>query len=200
MKLFMVGASPFARKVRAAAVELGLQERLELVHANPHERPVELVSRNPLSRVPTLVTDAGEVIADSFPICEFLASLVEGQGLLPTKPGAARRAVLFRYTLAHGVMECAVTRRVESLKAPEPDRIAWMDRQAATIGRALDWFEASEALDGPHSLDRLTLAAALAYLDFRFPDDGWRDGRPRLAGWQEAAEAWRAMATTRYFA
>lgn len=35
MKLFYSPASPFARKVRAAAIELGLSDRLELEIINP---------------------------------------------------------------------------------------------------------------------------------------------------------------------
>ena len=200
MKLFMVGASPYARKVRAVAVTLGIAERIELVIANPHERPPELVRHNPLSKVPTLVTDDETAVIDSLSICEYLAEQVEGQTVLPFTPGEERRQILFRHDLAHGIMDCAVIRRVESLKAEEPDRVDWMARQVATIGRVLDWFEGSDQLDGPMTLDRLTLAAALGFLDFRFPDDGWRSGRPRLTRWYEAAARLPALSETQPFA
>ena len=199
MKLYMVGASPYARKVRAVAVTLGLADRIDIVIANPHERPAELVAQNPLSKVPTLVTDDGEAIIDSLSICEYLAALADGQQVIPFTPGPARRRILHRHALAHGVMDCGVIRRVESLKTPEPDRLAWMERQKATIFRVLDWFEALGDLDGPMTLDRLTLAAALGFLDFRFPGDGWREGRPRLTAWQDAAETLPALATTQPF-
>lgn len=200
MKLFMVGASPYARKVRAVAVTLGLAERIEIVIANPHERPADLLRHNPLSKVPALVADEGEAIIDSLSICEYLCSLVEGQSVLPFTPGPERRRILFRHDLAHGVMDCGVIRRVESLKTKEPDREDWMARQFATTGRVLDWFEASDALHGPMTLDRLTLAAALGFLDFRFPDDGWRDGRPRLTEWHAEAAKLPALAETEPFA
>lgn len=199
MHLYMVGASPYARKVRAVAVALGLADRLKLVIANPHERPAELIAENPLSKVPTLVTDDGEAIPDSLTICEYLTSLVPGQDILPFEPGPARRNILHRHNLAHGIMDCAVIRRVESLKAPDPDRIAWIERQRATIRRVLDWFEAAPELGGPMTLDRLSLAVALGFLDFRFPDEGWREGRPRLAAWQMKAEALPALAETKPF-
>ncbi|UUX49267.1 glutathione S-transferase family protein [Nisaea acidiphila] len=200
MKLFMVGASPYARKVRAVGVTLGLTDGIEIVIANPHERPAELLRHNPLSKVPTLVADDGEAIVDSLSICEYLCSLVEGQTVLPVSPGPERRRILFRHDLAHGVMDCGVVRRVESLKAEEPDRMDWMARQVATIGRVLDWFEASDALHGPMTLDRLTLASALGFLDFRFPDDGWRNSRPRLSDWYAEAAKLPALAETEPFA
>lgn len=184
MKLFMVGASPYARKVRAAAIQLGLESQLDMVVANPHHRPPELVAVNPLSKVPTLVDDQGFSHTDSLAICEYLDSLSDRFDLLP-KTGEARHRALFRHALAHGIMDCAVIRRVESLKAKEADRDSWMDRQKQTIVRIADYFEGDNALDGPPTLDRLTLAAALGFLDYRFPDDAWRNGRPRLTAWYE---------------
>lgn len=197
MKLFMVGASPYARKVRAAAVQLGLEDRIEIVIANPHHRPAELLALNPLSKVPTLLDDEGGPHVDSFAICEFLSSLAT-TALLPAA-GDARRTALRRHTLAHGVMDCAVIRRVEGQKGPDADRRAWIERQENTIARVLDWFEGDPDLDGPPSLDRLTLGAALGFLDFRFPDDGWRDGRPRLAEWHAAFDRTPPMERTRPF-
>ncbi|MDZ4093389.1 MAG: glutathione S-transferase family protein [Paracoccaceae bacterium] len=198
MKLFMVGASPFARKVRAVGVQLGLEDRLEIVIFNPHKRPPDLVAQNPLSKVPTLIDDDGRPHIDSYTICEYLATLASDSDLIP-QSGEPRRLVLFRHALAHGIMEAAVTRRLESLRAPEPDRLGWIQTQRQTIARTLDWFEADPALDGPLTLDRLTLAAALGFLDFRFPDDGWRAGRPRLTDWQEKTDLSPALDRTRPF-
>lgn len=198
MKLFIVGASPFARKVRAAAEQLHLSNGIEIVIANPHERPPELLMHNPLSKIPTLVDDFGNVHTDSYAICEYLDSLSSRFDLIP-QTGRQRHDVQFRHALAHGVMECAVIRRVESLKAEDGDRAAWMKRQELTIGRVLNWFEDDAKLDGPSTLDRLTLGAALGFLDFRFPDDGWREERPRLAKWFEAYEKTPPMALTQPF-
>src|SRR5918997_5331843 len=167
MKLFMVWASPYARKVRVAAAERGLHDRLELVVANPHERPPELVAANPLSKVPTLIADDGSVHADSFAICLYLDSLGDRTPLVPFD-GPDTWPVLQRHALAHGIMDCSVTRRMESLRASEPDRNAWMDRQLQTTRRALDRLETTvDALGAGASLDAVTLACELSYLDFR---------------------------------
>ena len=195
MQLFMVGASPYARKVRASAEVVGLGDSISIQIANPHERPVALVEKNPLSKVPTLVTETGEVIFDSFCICEYLDERGGPHVLLPAG-GTDRRETMQRYTLAHGIMDCAVIRRLEGLRGHDPDREAWVDRQVKTIGRVLDHFEATDALEGPMTLDRITLGAALEFLDFRFPDDGWRDGRPRLTAWLQKVSKRPEMAKT----
>jgi glutathione S-transferase len=74
MKLFYAPQSPFARKVRAAAIELGLDERIDLEYAEvvPGRPNTDYAqSRNPLRRIPALVTDAGETIFDSTVIREY---------------------------------------------------------------------------------------------------------------------------------
>lgn len=198
MKLFMVGASPYARKVRASAVLLELADQIEIVVANPHDRPPALVEVNPLSKVPTLVTRDGQVIIDSLCICDYLNDQSEIACLIPSDR-AERREVLQRHAVAHGVMDCAVIRRLEGLRAKDADRDDWVSRQEKTIMRVLDWFETHADLDGPLTIDRITLAAALGFLDFRFPNDGWREGRPRLTAWQAHVEQLPPLAETRPF-
>ena len=166
--------------------------------ANPHERPPELVNANPLSKVPTLIDDDGSVHVDSLAICLYLDTLGDAPPLAPLD-GPDRWPVLQRHALANGVMDSAVTRRMESLRAAEPDRLAWMERQVKTITRVLDRFETLvDRLSDNARLDTITLACALSYLDFRFPDDRWRNGRPRLADWHVRFEQRPSMQLTRF--
>jgi glutathione S-transferase len=198
MKLFMVGASPYARKVRVAAAERGLDDRVEPVIDNPHKRPAPLVAANPLSKVPTLVADDGFAHIDSFVICLFMDTLGDAPPLVPLD-GPQRWSVMRRHALAQGVMDCSVIRRMEGQLAPEPDRLAWMERQLATTGRALDQFEeTTDAFAGSVAIDTITLACALSYLDFRFSGDDWRQGRPRLASWHAEFETRPSMLTTQF--
>jgi glutathione S-transferase len=194
----MVSASPYARKVLVAAAERGLRDRIEVIRANPHERPPNLVVANPLSKVPTLVADDGSVHIDSLAICLFLDSLGDHEPLVPLQ-GPDRWPVLYRHGLAHGVMDCSVTRRMESLRASEPDRLAWMERQRDTTDRVLDWFEGDVKTGVEEvSIDTVALACALSYLDFRFPNDNWRDERPRLTAWHERFETRPSMRATTF--
>jgi glutathione S-transferase len=200
VKLYMVGASPFARKVRVLAAERGILDDIEIVIANPHERPPELVAINPLSKVPTLVDDDGTAHVDSLPICIYLDTL-GGREALVLRDGPDRFPVLQRHAFAHGVMEASVTRRVESLRAVEADRAAWMDRQLQSTNRTLDRFEqTADDLTDSATIDALTLACALSYLDFRFPQDEWRASRPRLADWHAAISERPSLRATEFYA
>lgn len=196
----MVGASPYARKVRVAAAERGLLDGIEIVTANPHQRPPDLVAANPLSKVPTLVADDGSVHIDSLAICLYLDTLGDAPPLVMVE-GPQKWTILRRHALAHGVMDSSVIRRMESQLAPEPDRLAWMERQLATTKRTLDWFEERTGeFAGTLTIDTLTLACALGYLDFRFPQDDWRTGRPRLAGWHAEISQRPSLRATEFHA
>jgi len=115
MKLFYSQTSPFVRKCLVTAHELGLAPRLELkpAAAHPVNRDRSVVERNPLGKIPTLVTDAGAVFFDSRVICEYLNGLGDGH-LLPTV-GEARFAILTDQALADGLMDAAVLARYESV-------------------------------------------------------------------------------------
>ena len=196
MKLFMSTASPFVRKVLLVACERGLLDQIEQVPTNPHERAPDLVAANPLSKVPTLVTDDGTAHGDSLAICIYLDTLGEHPRLLPLD-GSDGFEVLRRHSWANGAIDALVTCRMESLRAQEADRAAAIARQKATVGRVLDRFEALvPELENSAGLDMLTLACLLTYSDFRFPEDDWRSSRPGLAGWLDRFSSRRSMQLT----
>jgi glutathione S-transferase len=195
----MVGASPYARKVLALAVERGIRQRIEVIVQNPHQRPPELVAANPLSKVPTLITEDDMVHIDSFAICSFLDTIGKAPPLIPLS-GDDRWPVMQRHALAHGILDCSVSRRVDSLMPPEKDRAAVMEKHRQTTIRALDRFESKTGdFERSVAIDTITLACALSYLDFRFPDDDWRAGRPKLTAWHKTFEQRPSMEQTRFF-
>jgi glutathione S-transferase len=62
MRLYVTKPSPYARKAWAAVLELGLQERVEVVTLEarmPTTPKPDLEPLNPLGKVPALVTDDG---------------------------------------------------------------------------------------------------------------------------------------------
>ena len=62
MKLYYSSTSPFVRKVNIFALECGLADHIEWVKTNPWQAEEQLTAENPLSKVPTLITDDNEVI------------------------------------------------------------------------------------------------------------------------------------------
>src|SRR3979411_2103305 len=86
MKLTFSPASPFARKVRIAAVEVGLIDKIEFVPTTvvPGQPNDEYSQITPLKKLPALILDNGDVIVDSYVIVEYLDELAGGGKLIPT--------------------------------------------------------------------------------------------------------------------
>lgn len=200
MKLCYSATSPFVRKVVVAAIELGLDKKIEHQPTSAWDPATKLVEVNPLSKVPALITDSGEALYDSPVICEYLDSL-GGNKLFPAA-GAARWAALRQQALADGIMDAGVSARMEAQRPAAKQSEDWAARQKAAIRRALDALEAEaatlggQATIGPVTIGHVAIGCALGYLDFRFAADEWRQGRPTLAAWYDGFAKRPAMATT----
>jgi glutathione S-transferase len=70
MKLYSGTTSPYSRKVKVVAAELGLSDLIEEVPTDPFLPSAELLAANPLSKIPTLVTERGESLPGSVLIIE----------------------------------------------------------------------------------------------------------------------------------
>jgi glutathione S-transferase len=187
LKILYSAASPFVRKCLVAAHELGLNGRIERVPAAAHpvNRDPTIVAKNPLGKVPTLITDDGTTIFDSRVICEYLDAL-GGHRLIPPD-GPERWQVLSAQSLADGIMDAAVLTRYESAVRPEALRWGdWSAGQLEKVNAALAEFERRAAHFGDRvDIALIALAAALGYLDFRFASLTWRDRHPNLAAWYQ---------------
>jgi glutathione S-transferase len=194
-KLFYSPASPYARKVLAAAAEKGVAIAVVPVSVSPTNRNAEVAAANPLGKVPTLVLDDGTALFDSRVITGWIAAQ-PGPAVLPD--GSARWAALTQEAMADGLLDAAILLRYEAMLRPEDKRSAeWMAGQMAKIDAALDAMEAAApGLAGRVDLGTLAIGCALGYLDFRFADKGWRTGRPKLAAWADAFAARPSMVGT----
>ena len=68
MKCYITNNSPYARKVRIVAMELGLYDEVEWVTLTREERG-DLKNYNPLGKVPVEILNSGDIICDSPVIC-----------------------------------------------------------------------------------------------------------------------------------
>lgn len=185
MRLYFTPASPFARKCRILVREKGLASRVEEVRADPINGDEALAAINPMMQVPALVDDAGVVWTDSPVICARLDTLSEPR-FLPD--GEARWHVIRREVIADGMMELGVKIRLD-LTRPENERSpSWMQRWRAGVLRGIAAAEREMPENAPFDLAAIANVCALTWLDFRFPDLGWRDAHPKLARLQEALE------------
>jgi glutathione S-transferase len=199
MKLHFAAASPFVRKVRIVAIELGLAERVELVEqlTTPVNTPLELVQDNPLGKIPCLVPDDGDALYDSRVICAYLGSVAGGETMFPAG-GAACWTALRRQALGDGLLDAGVLLRYETFLRPEqlrwPD---WMEAQQGKIMRSVD--EMAREVDGfgvEPDIGTIACAVGLGYIDFRFAELDWRAGRPELAAWYETMQVRPSFAGT----
>lgn len=194
MKLFYSPTSPYVRKVMICMILRGLEGRVELLPTNPHTSPEPLLAANPLSRVPCLVTDAGQAIYDSPVICEYLDGLGNAAPLFPS-PGPARIAALVLQALGDGMMDAAIARRMSDALPQDDGRQAFGQRQQGVVARGLDALEAAPP-QGLTEIGAITVACALGYLDFRFAHEPWRETHPKLAAWYASVAAAPPIART----
>ena len=188
MKLRFAATSPYVRKVVVAAAECGLEDRIERIDTNVWAPDTDIADDNPLGKVPTLITDDGRVLIDSPVICDYLDSLSPEVRLVPAE-GDERWRVQNLAALGHGLMDASVGRVMEIRIRPEPYR--WqglLDRLKAKTDRALDLLEKEAAAGRLPGVDlaSITVGCALGYLDLRFAEEAWREGRPALTAWYEA--------------
>jgi glutathione S-transferase len=187
MKLHYSPASPYVRKVSICAEEAGLAGRIEIVPTKvlPSEPNREYGRVAPLMKVPSLELDDGTALFDSIVICEYLDHLSGSAKLFPPA-GDARWRALRLHALADGILDAAVLARYETALRPAELRWdAWLQGQLAKVDQALDFLERSVGdLEGI-TIGTISVVCALGYLDFRYADRRWRDGRPKLAAWFE---------------
>lgn len=189
MKLYYSLTSPYARKVRVAIIECGLQGRVEMILASPLEPGSDKVIPNPLGKIPALLLDDGRALYDSPVICQYL--LAESGRPAPDWDALRRQA------LGDGVLDAAFNAVMERRRPAGQQSPEWLARWEAAIDRSLAAMEREMAgLPAEFGVAAITWACVLGYLDFRMEGLHWRAGRPRLAEWYRAAAARPSMAAT----
>jgi glutathione S-transferase len=197
MKLHWSPRSPFVRKVMVAAHELGLADRIETRRtvAAMLKPARDLMPDNPLAKIPTLVLEDGTVLYDSAVIVEYLDSLAGGGKLIP-REGPARWTELRRHALANGFLDLLILWRNERAKeAPLPELIDAFRLKTDAVLAALE-AEAEAIAAAPLGIAQITVAIAGDYMDFRFPEIGWRPRCPKLSAWQSGLAERPSMRAT----
>ncbi|MBA8842196.1 glutathione S-transferase family protein [Brucella ciceri] len=130
--------SPFVRRVAIAMRLYGLPfEHKPWSTFGDRDRLAEF---NPLSRVPTLVLDNGEVAIESAAILDYLDEIADGKPPLIAPKGAERRQALKICALSTGLADKAVSLLYEGLLRSEKSNV-WVERCETQIARVLDVLE-----------------------------------------------------------
>lgn len=188
MQLYYAPPSPFVRKVRVAAYELGLHDKIELVRVDttPVKTDPKIAAANPLNKVPALVTDDGQSLYDSAVICEYLDSLIPDITLIPAS-GPERWRVKRQEALVDGLLDAAVLTRYElALRPEEKQWNEWIEGQMKKVAGAVKLLEEeADTFTGDVDMASIATGCALGYLEFRFPDVDWEEDHPKLAAWYD---------------
>lgn len=177
-RLFLTNRSPYARKVELQLWRRGLPcDRVLVDLAN---RSPEFVAISPLGKVPVLQDEDGTVVFDSTVICEYLA---DRHGGLPESWAdrlAWRQLDELGDSLADQAIAIFFSKQTNEKAARVGERLLTeLETRAPAPGQPFGpgWGWGDDAVH-----------AALGYWGFRL-GDGWREGRPKLGAWYDAADA-----------
>lgn len=189
MKLYFNKPSPYTRKVRIVAHEKSLMDRLELHECDPWADPPDLLAATSLAKVPALLTDDGTLLTESTEISVFFDGIGHGRKLV----GGEGWRVMARVGLAQGFIDAGFAIVIERRRQAAQQSADWIARQRRAIERTLPKVEIA---DSRFDLGDITLACALAYMDFRLPEIPWRTTRPDLSQWLDQASQRPSMQAT----
>ena len=127
-----------------------------------------LLEFNPLSKVPTLITDNGAMLYDSPVICEYIDSIGNAPKLFPPA-GPARWKALCQEALGDGILDATQPRRREIALPQDDGRKGYIELQQGKVKRALDVLEKeADSLGMLTTIGEITIGCALGNLDFRY--------------------------------
>ena len=205
MKLFYSPFHTFIHKVLVTAHECGLWDDIDFIATFPFKNldgedqgeAYSISAINPISKVPTLATETGQVIFGSQAVCEYLDAQSRGPKMYP-EAGPARWDAITRLAMADTIFEGTVQMVAEQWQEPDQWNMYVFERMWPKFIRALDWMDA-EAAKGWDRFDigHAAMLHAISYLGFRaefyeakdpiYPNFNWCEGRPALSDWYDAA-------------
>ncbi len=183
MRLFITVNSPYARIVRVAAMETGLDRRMDVEVVTVRDPKSALLPYNPTGKVPTLRTESGEVLSETRIILEHLDTLHLNEKLLAQQYDLAGRADEGRI---FGCLD-GVSTWAREYRRPEPTRYLWLiEVEHARAARCFDAFERDRALLSDRvRLAQIALGCTIGFADMFCEGFDWRDGRPNLSAWYD---------------
>ena len=192
MRLFYAPASTYARIVRVALLETGLDARVQKQEVTLRDPASALLPYNPVGRVPTLELDDGTILTESLLILYYIDAMHTGAKLLPCD-GSDHWRILSEMGLATGFLEGIVT-WARMLRNPENERArAVLALETIRTNRTADVLEraiTNGACAGPvMNAARIVPGCTLDWIEPRHPIWKWRENRLALSAWFDTAAA-----------
>src|SRR5690349_13395193 len=133
MRIFATPTSPYARRVRIVAHELGAP--VTLVDTSTTEGQAALRALTPIWKIPVAETEDG-VIFDSGSICAYLLERHGPRHLRVASSGPPRWREQNLVHAADGALDSAINLRFLKLEGADPSRLPYLGKQAARIESA----------------------------------------------------------------
>ena len=187
MQLFYVPGSPYARMVRIALIETGLDAVTRMQEVTLRDPASGLLPFNPVGRVPSLRLDDGTVLSETLLILPYLDRLHQRRPIMPAAPD--RLASMAR---AIGMLDGIAVWNRELRRPPEersPSVLALETTRANRTADALDRDVTDGRYGGEMDGAVIALGCALGYCERRHTVWHWRQGRPALAAWFDQTSA-----------
>ncbi|MBX2838944.1 MAG: glutathione S-transferase [Gammaproteobacteria bacterium] len=185
MKLLWSSRSPFARKVCIALHELKIDDQVERVPCtviSSVKTPKEVLSINPLGKIPALQLNDGTHLYDSRVICEYL-DLTYGPTLYPSDNQQRIRHLKWQ-SLADGIQDALLLWRSEIGRGEQcsNDICSAFEHKirACFIQMEADAISLSSSVFG---IGHISIMCALDYFNFRWSGSGWETTFPTLSHW-----------------
>lgn len=165
MKILYTPLPGLVHRVEVVARELGLYNAITWERSMPYDRPAYLTDQNPLSKVPTLITDEGIALFPGMVIYAYLEALA-GPNLYPTAPDK-RWLALQLLSLGEGLWDMTVQWNNERKRPKEEQSPDQRARYLAAMERVLDRLETlAPSFSGFH-IGHISVAGCFNFFDFR---------------------------------
>jgi glutathione S-transferase len=198
-RLISATPSPYARKVRIALLEKGID--FELMTEVPWDSTTQTPRYNPLEKLPILLLEDGGSIYESSYILEYL-ELKHPKPPLLASDIDVRLAARKLEVICDGVCDAVVLMFFERRRARNCQSSEWSARQRRKIDggvreMALLVGDRSWAVGNSFGLGDIAVGTALSYSAVRLPEFDWRSLYPNLAVFSDRMEQRPSFAATR---
>lgn len=182
MKLIIAAPSPYARKVRVSLQEKKIDH--EVIIDVPWNKNTLTKDKNPLGKVPILITKEKQHIFDSKVIIRYLDQIVPNPKLYPSDH-KNELSTLTIEAIADGICDAVVLIRLENVRVNNLISKQWIERQEEKILNGLKYLSKDLGsknyfVDDYFNIADISAFTSLEYVDIRFKELDWRREFPNL--------------------
>ena len=207
MKLYYTVTSPYARKVRIAAIERGIYQDIELIEANIgfeegtlKTKTSDITDHNPSGRVPTLITKEEKAVFDSTVIVHYLDSKGSHPKIIPSEENNKIHALRIN-ALVDESIDAMRFLKFENMRPKNVRLPDWINALNLKVNRSLILLENYiEYYDGTNK-DKIDIglisAGCLMHIVTNNIDAPWNCSHPKLDIWFEEFSKRNSMELTK---